>query len=72
MGRFHPSNLGLFGNSLPTDREGYVVYSEQEYKRATKAASLDEMPEGLTKSRRSAWLVVNAERQLAKWRKENP
>lgn len=78
---FKADNYGMFGGSIPTDREGYSYTTQAGWMganmnwgpvgsgRGSRAYRL-EYCRGLAKQTREA--VKAADRALAKWREENP
>ncbi len=67
--KFHRSNFGLFGESLPADLDGFVTCSPRKVAACVRALRADREP--------SAWadtganrLVARAEIALADWRTE--
>jgi hypothetical protein len=67
--RFHQSNYGTFGRSLPTDPNGYVACSPRKVSACARALRAGREP--------SAWadtganlLVARAEMAISDWRTE--
>jgi|LauGreDrversion4_2_1035121.scaffolds.fasta_scaffold455604_3 hypothetical protein len=66
--RFHQSNYGMFGRSLPADRNGYVTCAPRKVRACVNALRAGREP--------STWadtganlLVARAEMAIAEWRK---
>jgi hypothetical protein len=67
--KFHHSHYGMFGQSLPADRDGYVTCSPRKVAACVRAIRAGREP--------SAWadtganmLVARADIALAEWRTE--
>lgn len=67
--KFHPSNFGTFGRSLPRDREGFVTCSPRKVAACVRAirAGLETSAWADTGANRA---VAEAEIALAEWRTE--
>jgi hypothetical protein len=66
--KFHQSNFGIFGSSLPADRDGFVTCAPRKVQACVRALRAGRVP--------SAWadtganlLVARAEMAIAEWRK---
>jgi hypothetical protein len=66
---FHRTNLGLYGESLPSDRNGFVTCSPRKVSACARAPRAGREP--------SAWadtganlLVARAEMAISDWRTE--
>jgi hypothetical protein len=68
---YHISNLGSFAPSAATVENGYVTYHDSpRYSKATDE-QLSAWAESRTKAVRNAAVTEQAERELAKWQKQN-
>ena len=65
---FHVSNLGSFGASVPTDRDGYVTYHDSKRYEKASNAKLVEWTESRCKTVRAAAWTELAERGISAWR----
>lgn len=69
--RFHRSNLGMFGEFVPTDSQGYVtVHVDDRYSAATEE-QLDYWCNSPVPPVRAAALAESAERRLEAWREQS-
>lgn len=65
---YHISNLGSFGASVPTGRDGYVTYHDSPRYAKASNSRLAEWTESRCKAVRAAAWTELAERGIAEWR----
>jgi len=70
--KFHPRDLGRYGNALPTDQAGYVMVHDSPRYAAADDAQLDEWSRSRHAAVRAAARSEMAMRSLAVWQTGHP